>query len=89
MLFFCVLFYSFIFFCGLLKAFHILREILLLYIWQIFGQTRSNFFFLKLVTRTDSLPCISRVFILKLSDCRQDQLSADFISDFEKFSLHK
>ena len=38
-LFFCVLFFRVLFFRVVLKAFHSLQQILLLYVWQIFVQT--------------------------------------------------
>ena len=65
-LFFCVVFFV-IFFDVVLKSFHSIRKLILVYFWQLWGQNLKNIFFQELATRTDSLPCDLPVFISKLS----------------------
>ena len=51
----------------------------MLSVWQIFGRNMKKNVSQNWSTRTDSLPCNLTVFISKLSECKQVELSAAFL----------
>ena len=49
------------------------------------SDSKEDFFSLRWVTRTDSLPCNFLVFISKLSECKQVELSSAFLACFVNY----
>ena len=75
-----------LYFHVLLKSIHSLQQLLLTYISQIFwSYCKEESLSWSWETRNYSLPCGFLVFISKLSECRQVELSAAFPAIFDKF----
>ena len=77
---FLVIYFHFILFHVVLKAFQSLLQILLILIWQIFGQTLRVFYWVWEIRLIYFL--VIFVLISKLSECKQVELFAALISDF-------
>ena len=57
----------------------------MIYVWKIFPYPKEEIFSMSWATRTDLLTFNLPVFILKIYECKQVELSTDVLADFDHF----